>query len=85
MAWGPRVSHWRGERGKAPMGEVDATWRKSRGRWPEWFVGLDVPTARPGVAALLPSRGQGAGRWGGRPLRGLNTGPRGRSTAGFPA
>jgi len=64
---------------------VDETWLKLRGRWHDGFVVVDVPTALPVLAALLPSRGQWACRWVGRPWRQLNKVPQVCITAGVPA
>jgi len=48
---------------------VDEKWLKIRGGWHYWFVVLDVATALPVLAALLPSRSPWACRWLGRQLR----------------
>ena len=64
---------------------VDDKWLKSRGRWQYWFVVLDVPTERPVLAALLPSRGQGACRCIGAQLRQLNKVPKVLITDGLQA
>ena len=69
----------------APMVSVDEQWRKLRGRWDDWVVVLDVPTALPVLAALLPSRGQWAWRWGGRQLRQRTHVPTVLITDGFQA
>ena len=51
------------------MVSVDEQWLKLRGRWHYGFVVLDVSTALPVLAALLPSRGQWACRWVGWQVR----------------
>jgi transposase-like protein len=76
MGLWPLVSQWRGERVKAHMVDVDEKWLKIRGRWHSWCVVLDVPTARPVLAALLPSRSPWAGRGVGRQLHQLKKVPK---------
>jgi transposase-like protein len=85
VALWPLVSHWITERVRAQRGYVDEKWLKIRGRWQYWFVVLDVPTELPVLAALLPSRGQWAGRWVGAQLRQLKQVPRVLITDGLPA
>jgi len=77
MAWGARVN--------ASRVDVDEQWLQRRGRWSSWCVVWDGPTALPVLAVLLPSRGQWAGRWVGRPLRQLNTVPQVLITEGLQA
>jgi hypothetical protein len=72
-----------GERVKASMVYVDEKWLKSRGRGHYWCVVLDVTTELPGLAVLLPSRGQWAWRWVGRPLRQRKKVPKVLSTDGL--
>jgi transposase-like protein len=67
------------------MVDVDEQWLKIRGRWPYWFVVLDVDTALPVLAALLPSRSPWACRWLGRQLHQLTHVPRVLITDGLPA
>jgi DDE domain len=74
-----------GERVKARMVYVDEKWLKIRGRWHYWFVVLDVDTELPVLAALLPSRGQGACRGVGRQLRRLKKVPKVLITDGLQA
>ena len=81
-AWWPFICPWMGARVNAAMVSVDETWRKIRGRWHEWFVVLDGPTALPVLAALLPSRGQWACRWSGAQLRQRKKVPTGLITDG---
>ena len=69
LALWPLICQWIGQRVNASMVYVDEKWLKIRGRWQYWFVVLDVPTALPVLAALLPSRGQWACRWIGAQLR----------------
>jgi hypothetical protein len=82
LAVWPSVSQWIAARVRAQMVYVDETWLKIHGRWPSWCVVLEVHTALPVLAALLPSRSQGAGRWLGRPLRLLKKVPQVISTDG---
>jgi transposase-like protein len=76
LALWPRIHRWIGEHVKASMVYVDEKWLKIRGRWHYWFVVLDVATALPVLAVLLPSRGQWACRWVGRQLRQLKKVPK---------
>jgi hypothetical protein len=71
LALWPIVSQWIIARVKAQMVSVDEKWLKIRGRWHSWFVVLDVHTALPVLAALLPARSQWACRWIGAQLRQL--------------
>ena len=63
----------------------DEKWRTIRGRWHSWCVVVDVATALPVLAALLPSRSPWACRWIGRHLRLLTHVPRAIMTDGFQA
>jgi len=85
VALWPLVSHWIAERVRAQRVYVDEKWLKIRGRWQYWFVVLDVPTELPVLAALLPSRGQWAGRWVGAQLRQRKQVPRVLITDGLHA
>jgi transposase-like protein len=85
LALWPMVYHGIIEGAKAHMVYVDEKWLKIRGRWHYWFVVLDVPTELPGLAALLPSRGQWACRWVGAQLRQLKKMPRVIITDGLQA
>jgi transposase-like protein len=85
LAVWPLVAHRIGERVKASMVDVDEQWLKSRGRWPYGFVVLEVDTALPVLAALLPSRSPWACRWLGRPRHQLTHVPRVLITDGLPA
>lgn len=69
LALWPLISRWLGERVKASMVSGDEQWLKIRGRWSSWCVVLEVPTALPVRAGLLPSRGQWACRGVGRQWR----------------
>ncbi len=64
---------------------VDEKWLKLRGRWPYWFVVLEVATELPVLAALRPSRSPWACRWLGRQLRLRKKVPQVRITDGLPA
>ena len=85
LALWPLISRGLGERVHASMVDVDEKWLKIRGRWHDWFVVVDVPTALPVLAALLPSRGQWACRWVDRQLRQLKNVPQGLITDGLQA
>jgi transposase-like protein len=85
LAVWPLVAHRMGERVNASMVDVDEPWLKSRGRWPYGFVVLEVDTAWPVLAALLPSRRPWACRGLGRQLHQLTHVPRVLSTDGLPA
>jgi hypothetical protein len=85
MGLWPVVSHGIGARVKAHMVDVDEQWLTIQGRWPEWFVVLDVTTELPVLAALLPSRSQGACRWLGRQRRWLKNVPQVLMTDGWQA
>jgi hypothetical protein len=63
----------------------DEKWLTIRGRWHSWFVVLEVATALPVLAVLLPSRSPWACRWIGRQLRLLTHVPRVIMTDGFQA
>jgi hypothetical protein len=63
----------------------DEQWRKMRGRWQYGFVVLDVAPALPVLAALLPSRSQGAYRGLGRQLHLLKQVPQVIMTDGVQA
>ena len=82
MGWWPLVYDWIGAQVKAHRVDGDAQWLQSRGRWHDGFVVLDVPTALPVLAALLPSRRQWACRGVGRQLRQRTHGPQGLITDG---
>jgi hypothetical protein len=64
---------------------VDEKWLKIRGRWHYGFVVLDVATALPVLAALLPSRSQWACRWLGCQLHLLKQVPQVLITDGLSA
>jgi transposase-like protein len=85
LALWPLVTQWIGERVNVQMVYVDEKWLKIRGRWHYGFVVLDVATALPVLAALLPSRSPWACRWIGRQLRWLKHLPRGLITDGLQA
>jgi transposase-like protein len=85
LALWPLIYRWIGEQGQASMVYVDEKWLKIRGRWHYWFVVLEVSTALPVLAALLPSRGQWACRWVGRQLRQLKKVPKVLITDGLRA
>jgi transposase-like protein len=85
LALWPIVSQWIVGQIQAKMVYVDEKWLKIRGRWHYWFVVLDVATALPVLALLLPSRSQWACRWLGRQLRELKQVPRVLITDGLPA
>ena len=85
VAWWPLVAPWMTARVRAQRVDVDAKWLKIRGRWQSGFVGFAGPTALPVLAALLPSRGQGACRWVDAPLRQLKPVPRVLITDGLQA
>jgi transposase-like protein len=85
LALWPIVSQWLVERVKAQMVYVDEKWLKIRGRWPYWFVVLEVTTELPVLAALLPSRSQWACRWVGCQRRRLKKAPQVIITDGLPA
>jgi transposase-like protein len=71
-----------GARVQARLVYGDETWLKIRGRWHYGVVVVAGDTALPVLAALFPSRGQGAGRGVDRPRRRLQKGPQGRITDG---
>ena len=81
----PLVAHRIGERVTASMVYVEEKGLKIRGRWPYGFVVVAVATAWPVLAALLPSRRQGAWRWLGRPRHQRKPVPRGLIPAGLQA
>lgn len=81
----PRVSQWIVARVQANMVYIDAKWLKIRGRWPYWFVVLEVYIELPVLAALLPSRSQWACRGIGRQRHWLKQVPRVIITDGLQA
>ena len=64
---------------------MEEKWLKIWGRWHDWFVVLDVATALPVLAALLPSRSPWACRWLGRQLHLLKQVPQVIITDGLQA
>lgn len=85
LALWPRLSRGMEARVKASMVSGEEQWLTIRGRWDSWCVVLAVPTELPVLAVLLPSRGQWACRWGGRPVRQRKKVPTVRITDGFQA
>jgi hypothetical protein len=85
LALWPLMQHWLMEGVKAYRVSVDEKWRNIRGRWPYWFVVLDVATALPVLAAFRPSRSPWACRWLGRQLHRLKNVPQVIMTDGWQA
>jgi hypothetical protein len=85
LALWPMVAQWLVERVQAHRVDIAEKWLKIRGHWQYWFVVFDVPTELPVLAALLPSRSQGACRWLGAQRRQLKKIPGVLITDGLPA